>query len=250
MNILVIDDDSVSLKMLAMILQKHSHNVTTAVSAREAIAILQKQQDIDLIISDIMMPNIDGFALLRLLKTDRRLRRLPVILCTSMESTEAVLKARDLKVFGYIVKPVDARVLIEKVNLIEAQPDQVILVVDDEEMMRSLLAMTLKRDGWSVLTAGCVEEAIDLLRQNETMIVLSDIHMPGRDGFQLLSHIKENNPSMPVLLMSGRGEWHRDQVVAAGADDFIANPFRNTEILKCIDALLERTVRANSHGRR
>ncbi len=247
MNILVVDDDPVSLKVLALILQKHSHDVKTAVSAREAIAILQKRQDIDLIISDIMMPNIDGFALLRLLKTDRRLRRLPVILCTSTESEEAVMKARDLKVIGYIVKPVNARVLMEKVGLVEAQTDQTILVVDDEEMMRSLLAMTLKRDGWSVLTAGCVEDAIDLLEQNETMIVLSDIRMPGRDGFELLSHIKETDPSMPVLLMSGHGEWSRDQVVAAGADDFIAKPFRNTEILKCIDALLERRARANSH---
>jgi CheY-like chemotaxis protein len=240
MKILIVDDDRVSLKVQKLALQKGNYEVETASCVIEAKAVLERHPDIALIISDIMMPNLDGFDFLRYLKSNNKMNRIPVILCSSLNSEESVVKARDLNVVGFLVKPFDEQTLITKVKQIEQQNNRIILVVDDEEIVTSLLSRMLERERWTTLVASSGEEALSLIKSNKVTIVISDIHMAGMDGIQLLLYIKEFNPNLPVILISGQAKWGRNQIIATGADEFIAKPFRNIEILASIDTVIER----------
>lgn len=249
MNILIVDDDPVALKILETILLKYSHKVEQAASVKEAKIVLKKYPNMDLIISDIMMPIQDGFDLLNYLKSDRLLKRIPVILCTALGNFESVQKALKLNVIGYVLKPIDAKILIEKVKYAEKQQFKTIMIVDDEELIRTILTKTFERDGWHVVTAANGQGAVNLLKDNQPTLVVSDIAMPEMDGFKLLLIIKEMYPNLPVVLISGQGEWRRDQIIAAGADEFISKPFKNTDILTSIDSVLERRAHANINRR-
>lgn len=109
--------------------------------------------------------------------------------------------------------------------------DRYILVVDDEEMVRSVLSRFLSQRGYRVLLAEDGQAALDIFPQNPIDLVLSDVRMPGLDGLQLLAAIKELNPRTPVVLISGYGDVSTVvQALKAGAENFLSKPL-NMQIL-------------------
>ncbi|MEA3297136.1 MAG: response regulator, partial [candidate division Zixibacteria bacterium] len=139
----------------------------------------------------------------------------------------------------YVVKPVDVTTLLEKVRRASEKIPGSILVVDDEELLRDLLQRILTRDGVKVLLADSGKQALGLMKTNKVAAVLSDIAMPEMDGFELLAYVKEYDTSIPVILVSGRSEYNREDVITAGADNFITKPFNNVEILDRIRPYLK-----------
>ena len=79
-----------------------------------------------------------------------------------------------------------------------------ILLVDDEEGIRKVLGISLADSGYEVLSAADGAEALDIFRREYPGIVLTDIKMPGMDGFELLRRIKEKNPEAEVIMISDR----------------------------------------------
>lgn len=114
-----------------------------------------------------------------------------------------------------------------------------VLVVDDEELVRSMLVRYLERKGYQVQEAGDGKKALDLFREHNFDLVLSDVRMPGLDGIQLLKALKEINPRVPVVLISGYGEV--ETVVAAlkyGAENFLGKPLKMESLGKVVDQSL------------
>ena len=106
MKILVVDDDLVLLEAIAFNLRGEGHNVITADSGTKALDIIQKQEDVDLIISDIMMPNMSGLGLLALLK-QFYLDKVPVILISTLDRREVILSAMKMGAHDFIIKPIN-----------------------------------------------------------------------------------------------------------------------------------------------
>jgi two-component system response regulator FlrC len=101
-----------------------------------------------------------------------------------------------------------------------------VLVVEDDAALREALVDTLRAAGLSALCAPDAPGALQLLQNEEIALVISDVHMPGPDGYQLLSSIKQLRPDLPVVLMTAYGTVA--QAVAAmreGATDYIVKPF-------------------------
>lgn len=115
-----------------------------------------------------------------------------------------------------------------------------ILVVDDEEMVRSLLQRTLEKAGYDIITAANGQEALDKMSQFDVSLVFLDIKMPVLDGFQTLELIRQQF-NVPVIMLTGIGEVIsvRD-TLALGADDYIRKPFKTGELLARIQAKLRR----------
>jgi len=115
-----------------------------------------------------------------------------------------------------------------------------ILVVDDEDMVRSLLQRTLEEAGYDVITAANGQEALDKMSQLDVSLVLLDVKMPGLDGFQVLDHIRHRS-DIPVIMLTAIGEVTsvRDSL-ALGADDYIRKPFKKGELLARIQVKLRR----------
>jgi len=120
-----------------------------------------------------------------------------------------------------------------------------ILVVDDEETVRSLLQRTLQEAGYDVIAAANGQEALDKLTQFDVSLVLLDIKMPGLDGFQVLEHIRQRS-NIPVIMLTAIRDVHtvRDSL-GLGADDYIGKPFKTRELLARIQAKLRRAETAS-----
>jgi CheY-like chemotaxis protein len=236
MKALVVDDDAFSLKLVSSILDRNGFSVEAILSAKLALEYLNKGGHADVIVADITMPQMDGFTFLRHLKSNRRLTRIPVILCSSLNSEASIVQSIEAGATGYVVKPVKEAVLIPRVRKAIELYLGSIVVVDDVEMMRNLLTRVLNRECYSVLSTESAAGALDLIEKNRISLVISDISMPEMDGFELLAKIKEHHPRLPVLLMSGKHEFDRGTAVAAGADGFIRKPFHNVEILTLVQS--------------
>lgn len=102
-----------------------------------------------------------------------------------------------------------------------------VLVVDDDDRIRSLLTDTLSALGYDTLQAKNGEEALTLLETEKLDLVITDIRMPKLNGLSLLKNIKKRNPLLPVLIITGYNfTYTKDQAMEGGADGFLAKPFR------------------------
>jgi YesN/AraC family two-component response regulator len=106
-----------------------------------------------------------------------------------------------------------------------------VLVVDDEAMLRDLLARILGREGYLVDTAANGEEALEKLRQNRYHLMVTDIKMPRLNGFELLKIAKKEYPEMGVIMMTAFGDsFSVKDALLLGADEYITKPFKSFEI--------------------
>jgi CheY-like chemotaxis protein len=115
MNVLIAEDNEVSRKILALNLQKWGCSVMLAGNGNEALSHLESNPAIQLVITDIMMPGMDGFTLLKTLKADPRWRSIPVIVCSELQDLEAVKSAIALDCACYLLKPFIPALLFNKI---------------------------------------------------------------------------------------------------------------------------------------
>ncbi len=110
-----------------------------------------------------------------------------------------------------------------------------ILVVEDEELMRSILRKLLEADGWRVLTADSAENALEIFSSNDVSVTLTDIKMAGMDGLALLDRIKMLDEEALVIIMTAYSSV--DSAIAAlrkGAYDYVTKPFVNDDLLQTV----------------
>lgn len=116
-----------------------------------------------------------------------------------------------------------------------------ILLVDDEEFIRDSVGMTLQRAGYTVHAAESAQEGLSLLDKHQDLAcVISDIKMPGMDGLELLSRLKEERPTLPVIMISAHASPDdAARAIKIGALDFFSKPFTASEIEARIQKAIE-----------
>jgi len=123
-----------------------------------------------------------------------------------------------------------------------------VLVVDDEPPIRKLLRMGLSAQGYQILEAPNGKTALDLLNENPNLIIL-DLGLPDMQGLELLRSIRARNDSVPVVVLSSRGdEAGKVQALDLGADDYVTKPFGMDELLARMRAALRHQLQV--HGER
>ncbi|WP_026959448.1 response regulator [Aliagarivorans taiwanensis] len=121
-----------------------------------------------------------------------------------------------------------------------------LLVVDDDQEIRSLLEQYLSKSGFSVISANDGEEMSKLLEDNHPELIILDIMLPGDDGFTLCQKIRRQSNVPIIMLTANSDEMDRIVGLELGADDYIGKPFNPRELLARIKALLRRTQAASA----
>ncbi len=108
---------------------------------------------------------------------------------------------------------------------------ETILIVDDEKNYTTILSVVLEEEGYETLTANSGQEALDLLRNVEVDVVLTDMKMPAMDGIELLEQVKNKDPDLPVIMMTAHGTVEKAvEAMQKGAYSYLLKPFDNERL--------------------
>ena len=117
-----------------------------------------------------------------------------------------------------------------------------VLVLEDEENIRSFVVINLKRAGYETIEAGTGEEALALIKEDPGIkVALLDIMLPGIDGFEVCRRIRATNTKIGIIMLTARSQ-EMDKVTGlmTGADDYVTKPFSPAELTARVDALFRR----------
>jgi DNA-binding response OmpR family regulator len=121
-----------------------------------------------------------------------------------------------------------------------------ILVVEDDDKLNAIICASLREAGYGPVGCANVKDALYALFDNTIDLIVSDIMMPGTDGFQFAAMIREQDKTIPILFMSSRDDLSaKEKGFRIGIDDYVVKPFAISELLLRIDALLRRAKIAN-----
>ena len=118
-----------------------------------------------------------------------------------------------------------------------------VLVLEDEDSIRSFVVINLRRAGFEPVEAACGQEALDALRADpEIRVALLDVMLPDIDGFEVCRRIRAEGSRIGIIMLSARGqEMDKITGLVSGADDYVTKPFSTAELTARIDALFRRT---------
>jgi len=199
-TVLVIDDEAVVRDLMQRALSREGFRVVTAAGGEEGLRLARELRP-EAITLDVLMPGLDGWAVLSALKTDPTLADIPVIMLTMMDDKNLgyALGAAD-----YLTKPIDRDRLIAVLK--RYRRDLSILVVDDDPAVRELLRCLLERDGYAVWEAENGRAALARLRGAPPGVILLDLVMPEMDGFDFIAAARadEGWRSIPIIVVTAK----------------------------------------------
>ena len=202
-SVLVIDDDPEASEIISRFLIKDGFNVVTASSGEQGLEIARKLQPAAITL-DVMMPDMDGWSVLRALKSDQKLSAIPVIMLTMIDDRT---RGYSLGAVDYLTKPVDREELNKALSAYRrGSGDATVLVVEDEADARELISRSLEKSGWQVTEAANGQEALHMLNNRTPDLVLLDLMMPVMDGFDFLTAMRarEEWQQIPVIVVTAK----------------------------------------------
>ncbi|HSP14791.1 MAG TPA: response regulator [Thermoanaerobaculia bacterium] len=209
--VLVIDDDPLQRDLMQRYLRKEGFTVCTASGGAEGLRLAQQLLPAAITL-DVMMPDMDGWAVLSALKNDVALQDIPVIMLTMVDDP---VRGFTLGASDYLTKPVNRRRLSQILKKFTCpQPPCPVLVIDDEPLARSLTRTMLEKEGWSVSEASNGIEALKSMERERPRLIYLDLMMPEMDGFAFAIEVRR------------RPEWRDIPIIVVTAQDLTAEDRR------------------------
>jgi len=245
-KILVVDDDDTIRFLLMDTLAALGYKTCGAVNGEEALAKI-KQEEIDLVITDIRMPKLSGVDLLKRIKDT--VPDLPVMIITAYNYTYTKDQALQSGADGFLAKPFRIGKIEEQIrSILKTKTDKIhvppaeskkILVADDDEVLRQMLVDTLLSIGHQAVGVENGEQALAKIQSEEFDLAITDIRMPKLDGLSFLKKARECKPKLPVILITGFAQNYTAQSAKyQGADGYLVKPFRIEKIEEMVKKLL------------
>ena len=199
---LVVGDDPVMAALLHEALGDLGYELELCASGTEALDRIDRRRP-DVVLLDIGLPGrLDGWEVLRRVTTAPATRSIPVIACSAGDHAE---RARALGATGFIGKPFAPEELAERLRALAPKARRLVLVVDEEERVRNLVAVALEREPVSVIEAADGLEALELIETRRPDVLVLDLHLPRLDGFGVLERLRGGSdmPRVPTIVLTG-----------------------------------------------
>ncbi|MGH6896698.1 MAG: response regulator [Geminicoccaceae bacterium] len=242
-TVLIIDDEKGAHALLEKELSNEGYEVLHAMGGREGLKVAKEARP-DLITLDIIMPDLDGWSVLRAIKDDPDLRETPVVLVTIMGDRELgfALGAAD-----FITKPFERERLVQAVSRHRRGDGAArVLVVDDDVKSRDMLRRTLTKEGWTIAEAANGREALDQLERRRPVLVLLDLMMPEMDGFEVLERMRRDEAwrDIPVIVVTAKDLTREDIDRLNGhvAKVLQKGTYQRRDLVRDIHAMIARQV--------
>ena len=192
--------------LLKSILEAAGHSVRSAVDGQDAWDKLQ-HEDVELVVTDVDMPRLNGFELTESIRSSERLRDLPVVLITSRDSDEDKSRGVEVGADAYVVKSdfqSNERLGNDRPAIVNEARKLRVVVADDSAVARDLLTEILNSDVHLEVVGAAIDgrQAVQMVCDLQPDVVTMDIQMPGMDGFEATSQIMNRQPT-PIVVVSG-----------------------------------------------
>jgi DNA-binding NtrC family response regulator len=236
---LVVDKEPTVRSTVKSVLAGLGFCVVDTDDGRHALSLLQAKPCFDLLITETEPPGVDGKTLADSFMLASRLGR--VVMMSAVDDVDSV-NVESNGAWVFVPKQRLSEMLVEAIRGIGlAQPQRVVLLVDDEPQMRTLLRTILVQAGYAVISAADGQEALELSRAYPDAIdlLVSDILMPRMSGAELAEYLHQERPNIHVLLMSGHASAALRQYLSS--HDFIQKPFAPGGFIEQVGKSLKRS---------
>jgi CheY-like chemotaxis protein len=224
-KIAIVEDEEFLLEMYKMKFKDSGYEVITAMNGEEAV---RKIKDLgpDFILLDIVMPDMDGYEVLRHVKADKKTAQIPVLIFSNLGQKEEVKKGMELGANDYVVKsnltPTQLLDKVEKMlstgkknNRIKKEPDSRaeqdaprVLLIEDEGAIVGMYKMRFEKAGYEIEVARNGAWGLKLAKEKKFDVVVLDMVMPAMNGYEVLRELKKNKNTkdIPVLVFSNSAQ--------------------------------------------
>jgi signal transduction histidine kinase/DNA-binding response OmpR family regulator len=262
-RVLVVDDHATNRRILEEILGGWEMDVQTADSGAAALALLEAERaagrPVEMVITDLHMPQMDGFDLVEHMHESPELSEMPVIMLTSGLRSGDLSRCERMGLAAYLMKPVKPSELLAAIadaagrapRQQRSAPEQVeggenssvrplrVLLAEDGLVNQKLAVGLLSRWGHTVELAADGREALDKLEAEPFDLVLMDVQMPELDGYEATREIRRREAGtgrhIPIVAMTAHAlAGDRERCLAAGMDAYVAKPIRKEQLVAAI----------------
>jgi PAS domain S-box-containing protein len=261
-KLLIVDDHPINRRVIADMFGWGGCLVSEATSAKEGMELLKSAaaqgSPYQLLVSDVHMPDMDGFDFVKAVRDDPAIGRVAVMILTSGGRRGDGQRCRDLGIGAYLLKPVSRVELIEaavmalsgpsdhlnKTQLItrhtfrEEKKTFRILLAEDNPVNQEVASAMLRKRGHEVDIVGNGVEAVDAARKKSYDVVLMDLQMPEMDGMRATAEIRKipRERPIPIIAVTANAlSGERERCLAAGMDDYLAKPFKPTDLFAVVE---------------
>ncbi len=257
LRVLAVDDNATNRLILRELFTSWRMEVVLADSAAAGLAALDAAsrdgKPIALVVTDMMMPDVDGFGLVERIKGDPALQATRIIMLTSSNRPEDIARCRALGVRAHLAKPIKQSLLMDTIVDVlgsgERRPRHVpmagqvplqrplhILLAEDNAVNQRLAVVNLESWGHDVTVAHDGVEAVEAYTSGNFDVVLMDSQMPRMGGFEATAAIRQREREMgrytPIIAMTANVlKGYREECIAAGMDGYVAKPMRREELV-------------------
>ena len=240
--VLAIDDDPKVINLYERYLKPHGYQVVALTEPKKAVERAKEVQPFAITL-DIMMPEKDGWQVMRDLKNDPETRNIPIVVCSILESQE---KGFSLGASDYLVKPFLQEDMINSLNRLnlDGQIKDVLVIDDDPDDLRLVKKMLEEGQRYQVTLAQGGKQGWDLIQNSRPDAIILDLFMPDLNGFLILENLRTNPVlrHIPVIILTGAdltAEQHQ-QLTDFGQDVLSKGFLREKELLVLLEEALRK----------
>ena len=257
LKVLVVDDHATNRRILEEVLKSWEMEAELVESGSAAIAALEAStQPFDIVLMDLMMPEMDGLETVAIIRENAAFAQVPVLLLSSADRTGYSARSRSLGIARSLIKPIKQSDLLEAIGAaLKATPSvethalgdepvaakgRRVLLAEDGAINQQVAVRLLEERGHSVVVVNNGRAAVKQVAAQPFDVVLMDVQMPEMDGLEATAAIRraesQTGGHVPIVAMTAHAmKGDRDRFLAAGMDGYVAKPVRPHELYAAVE---------------